>query len=452
MKIKVYDAMMGSGKTTRLIQEISQLPKDAKIIYITPLLSECHRIAGTSYDPDDEFKRPLVISTDVDGIEEYVYDSKHPLSSRRFRHPTHAEGSKLETLLFQVKNGCNIVATHALLRSITPKVIAAIKEKGYLLVLDEVLTVYEHFGGLDTKEAVQLLENGIISIQEDGLTLTFHKDKFGETANTRYQEIADLCEMKQLLMVDGKVVMWEFPLVALETFKEIRIATYLFSGSQMGSYLDIHNVPYEHIRFGYKPSQVKHLIKIEEDEKLNQVGEKRASLSHECLVNKKKYNEQLRKNLSVFFRNKHGTKVHQRLWTTYKSAAAHMSAGRFAKSWLACGTKATNDWKDTSHVAYIVNLHANPTIMKLLSIKGSEMDQDLFALSEMVQFIWRSRIRQGQEIVLYVPSKRMRTLLVDWLDDKFEAGTKEKLDNESPPDYSEDDLKFIDFEGEQNGN
>lgn len=27
-----------------------------------------------------------------------------------------------------------------------------------------------------------------------------------------------------------------------------------------------------------------------------------------------------------------------------------------------------------------------------------------------------------------------------------------KLDNESPPDYSEDDLKFIDFEGEQNGN
>lgn len=78
MKIKVYDAMMGSGKTTKLIEDIAALPADANVIYITPLLSECHRVAGTSYDEEDEYKRPIVSYQDTeDGIEEYVYDPKH---------------------------------------------------------------------------------------------------------------------------------------------------------------------------------------------------------------------------------------------------------------------------------------------------------------------------------------------------------------------------------------
>ena len=48
------------------------------------------------------------------------------------------------------------------------------------------------------------------------------------------------------------------------------------------------------------------------------------------------------------------------------------------------------------------------------------MDQSLYSLSEMVQFIWRSRIRNGEPIDLYVPSKRMRELLIAWLNDEFE--------------------------------
>ena len=45
------------------------------------------------------------------------------------------------------------------------------------------------------------------------------------------------------------------------------------------------------------------------------------------------------------------------------------------------------------------------------------MDQDGYALSEMLQWIWRSAIRDGKEINLYIPSKRMRTLLTDWIDE-----------------------------------
>ena len=421
MKIKVYDAMMGSGKTTKLIEDISNLPADTAVIYITPLLTECHRVAGTSYDEEDEYKRPLVSYTDQeDQIEEYIYDVHHPLVDRRFRHPGLSEGSKMETLLFQVKHGCNIVSTHALFRKINPSVVQAIEDTGYILVLDEVLSVYEDFDGLKIKELEQLFANEILSLRADGITLSFNKAKFGETENTRYQEIADLCDMGQLMFIDGKVVIWEFPVSALRAFKEIWIGTYLFRGSQMHSYLKSHEIPVEMVRFGKKPSEIKHLICLEENKTLNAVGDNNSALSHNATVNKKVDVDKLRKNLNTFFRSKHRTKIEDRLWTIYKQASREVSGGRFAKSWLACGTKATNDWKDTWCVAYIVNLFVNPMIMKLLYHKGSQMDQEMFALSEMVQFIWRSRIREGKEIQLYIPSKRMRELLKRWLNDEFE--------------------------------
>ncbi len=47
MNVKVLDALMGSGKTTKLIKDVSLLPNNNPVIYIAPLLSECHRFAGT---------------------------------------------------------------------------------------------------------------------------------------------------------------------------------------------------------------------------------------------------------------------------------------------------------------------------------------------------------------------------------------------------------------------
>ena len=57
-----------------------------------------------------------------------------------------------------------------------------------------------------------------------------------------------------------------------------------------------------------------------------------------------------------------------------------------------------------------------------------DFDGDMWALQEMLQFIFRSRLRgnenvktlEDREINLYIPSKRMRNLLEDWLGDKFE--------------------------------
>ena len=46
---------------------------------------------------------------------------------------------------------------------------------------------------------------------------------------------------------------------------------------------------------------------------------------------------------------------------------------------------------------------------------GYPLDVDKLALSEMIQWIWRSAIRDGKEIWIYIPSSRMRGLLEDWI-------------------------------------
>ena len=46
-----------------------------------------------------------------------------------------------------------------------------------------------------------------------------------------------------------------------------------------------------------------------------------------------------------------------------------------------------------------------------------DVDEDGFAVSEMLQFIWRSAIREGNEIWIYIPSLRMRGLLSKWIEE-----------------------------------
>lgn len=44
--------------------------------------------------------------------------------------------------------------------------------------------------------------------------------------------------------------------------------------------------------------------------------------------------------------------------------------------------------------------------------------EEQFALSEMIQFIWRSAIRDNKPIKLYIPSVRMRNLLEKWIEEQ----------------------------------
>lgn len=426
MKVKVLDAIMGSGKTQRLIGDVAKLTNP--VIYITPLLSECHRFAGTVVDENG------VVVNDELGLP--YYDMSHPLSNKRFKHPNNRNkfGSKIESLLQMVRRGDNIVSTHALFRSLTKEVVNEIIKHEYILIIDEALTVWERYlidktgskieGNIDCtrtdKEIISLIESGIIEVDPVGI-LHWQWDNFPTVVNTHYEETAMLCDNKQLVMVNGSVVLWEYPIWVLESFKEIWIATYRFEGSMFSEYLKIHNVAYSIDKFGSPPSEYKPLITVLDDAKLNACGESTYALSYSALCIDKHNThliDTLKKNLANFFRHKTKSKKEERLWSTFSQKKGSISGGKYSGCWLSYNTKATNEYKDAKYIAYMVNVFANTGILAMLKHRACEFSQEEYALSIMVQFIWRSAIRDKKPIVVYIPSKRMRNIFLNWLNEE----------------------------------
>ena len=81
-----------------------------------------------------------------------------------------------------------------------------------------------------------------------------------------------------------------------------------------------------------------------------------------------------------------------------------------------CNIRATNNYVSKSDLIYSVNVFLNPFIVKYFARNGIRLNEDNYALSQMLQWIWRSRIRNNEPINIYIPSKRMRELLISYLD------------------------------------
>lgn len=82
---------------------------------------------------------------------------------------------------------------------------------------------------------------------------------------------------------------------------------------------------------------------------------------------------------------------------------------------LQCSSRATNAYRNRSVMVHCYNRFPHVTVSTFLQDYGAEVDPNQFALSELVQWVWRSRIRDGKPIQLCILSKRMRKLFQDWL-------------------------------------
>ena len=416
--IEILDCCCGSGKTTKLIDDISKLNNDTKVIYVTPLLSECYRVSGTypkeTEDGDVDYSQP-----EIQEFGGYIYDTSHKLYSKFFQHPTasNKDGSKLTGLTSLLEQGHNITTTHALFRSLTKEHLDLIKSQNYLLVIDEVLSVYTEYLELKN-ELPKLLENKIMFLDTDGVTLRWNRTLCCDLE--RYETEINLCDSGSLLLLDNKVLLWEMSPEILSCFKQIKMATYLFDGSYMCGFLKYHGFTYTTETFGKKGKDFKSLIQIVNDDKLNKIGDRITALSSSSQVNNRTYNDQLKKNLVNLFNHKHKVPKEERLWCCYKGAFNSIKGFGYTKNFLAVGTKATNNYAHTSVVAFTVNLFANPIIARHLQTKGITIDENKLALGEMIQWLYRSRIRKNESIVAYIPSRRMRELLIDWLNGKYD--------------------------------
>ncbi|TWG97508.1 hypothetical protein L598_002000000720 [Mesorhizobium sp. J18] len=84
-------------------------------------------------------------------------------------------------------------------------------------------------------------------------------------------------------------------------------------------------------------------------------------------------------------------------------------------TWIANTTRGTNKFIDKSHLVYLYDQNMNPFINRWLGLGENGVEQDRYALTELIQWVYRSRVRRGEPVTLYLPSTRMRRILQDYL-------------------------------------
>lgn len=396
---------MGSGKSTWAFNYMKNNP-DKKFIYITPYLTEIHRLIG-------------------EGTDEHPHTEWY--HNYKFREPKHLGEGKLDSLHYLLINDYNIVTTHALFKMVNNQTIDLIKSGDYTLILDEALDVVD-IRDINKKDYEMLLNTNKIKEHKDGTIEWVDNNYDGELAKwktlCKNGVVIKLKETKKVYLL-----VWNFNIDSFLNFKEIFIMTYLFEASYLKYYFNMHNVEYKKysinnfhlVKFEdkkpYNKDKYKKLINIYNG-KLNYIGDKYSALSLNWFKKNIDLRKKLKNNLYNYLRYVINAKCDDIIWTTFKSQKNYLKGTGYSKSFLPCNTRATNEFINCTTVAYCCNRYMSPDYVDYFKKYNVDVDQDMYALSEMLQFIWRSAIRNEQQINIYIPSSRMRNLLIDWLNNE----------------------------------
>lgn len=413
--IYVCDAIMGAGKTQSAITYMNEHP-DKKFVYITPFLPETERIANDC--------SALRFRLPSDKIREFHF-------------------SKVEHTRQLLLEGRNIATTHSSFKLYKPDMAEAIKAGGYTLIIDEAVSMLSEVPA--TPCDVQLFHDAGFLESTDRGTLRYTGKEYCEDGMLhdlykliQYNEVFRLTEKADDGMpadMDDMFFYWETSPDSLMAFEDVFVLTYLFDSYDMRNYLEMQKAEYTYIgvskdedgtyrfsdKMDYYPSYIGELdkmVRIWDHPRMNSIGDQKFSLSKNWLKKNTDGVDQLKKNMRVFF-SYHFSHVPAKdaLWSTFKEFEPAMRPKGYAKEFLPCNTRAVNGYRNCTILAYCVNLFINPFLKRYLAKSGITPDDDLYALSIMIQWIWRSAIRDGKPIDIYIPSKRMRTILQEWIAD-----------------------------------
>lgn len=406
----IVDSIMGSGKTTWAIQFMNETSKAQKFIYVTPYLSEIERIK--------------------DGV-----------TARTLVQPEekHGNGRKYEHFKKLVGENMDIVKTHSLFSYIDEELLQLLQWNNYILIMDEVFNVMEQVQ-LKQHDLKILINSSVITIEDNGKINWIDKG----IGDTRYDDIKKMAESNTLYLINDTALIWLFPSDVFIAFDKVYILTYLFAGQIQRYYYDFYDIKYqytsikkEHNRYqlveydNYVEDRTnfKKLISICNNEKLNIIGDKETALSKNWfkVSNNASKVKQLKNNLYNYYQHITRAKSDNIMWTTFRDYKDKLKGKGYSKSekdgkpgcYTSFNLRATNQYRHKTILAFCLNRYMNPMEKHFFEQRGITVDEDILALSDLLQWIYRSAVREKHPIHIYIPSRRMRTLLILWLNNEI---------------------------------
>lgn len=407
-KVEVLDSIMGSGKTLGILEWMLKNPNN-KYLYISPMLTEV----------EDRIPRACeALEFAFPNTEEY--------------------GTKSSHLLKLLRDGCNVSFTHSLFSELSQKHLDEIKNQRYVMIIDEEVSLIEPYKGKYKKGDILSLEAaGHIRVDEDNLgKVEWLWDEMEE--GTQYSDLKRLCSIDMLYCSKRSrdMMVTQLPMALVESAERTIILSYLFKGSVMEAFLKLKGMGVvdftevqlikdtpavlkqakELINFCHLPSTnaVKNYgmtntwyTTTATKDQLKKVGAAIRSV----------YRKVGKENLLITLPKESTLKEIKNKKNTRLVIPKEVNAGDI---FLYCGARATNDYADKTVCLHAYNRFVNTVVKAYLQDYGTELDaipdDDQFALSEMVQWIWRTRIRNDKPVDVYILPQRMEKLLVKWLD------------------------------------
>lgn len=419
--VKVIDAMCGKGKTSWAIQYINEIwngkqlksgfGEKKSIIYVTPYLDEVGRIIQSC--PNADFKQP---------------------------NNKNEDGSKLKSLKCLIDKGENIATTHTLFKMMDNEMLELLEHSGYILILDEVLNVLNEVP-LKRADVKVMLNSGLCEIKDN--SLVWLDDEYD---GDKYSEIRKMADIGNIYYYRDSFMFWTITPKSFKVFDEVYILTYLFDGQTQRYFYDMHNLGYvknsvvkngdRYELVGYDATldnrdEITPLLNIYEDgkSKYNSNYAKKVTntqFSSSWLKRADKETVKVLKNNITNYMRSCDAKVDDVFWTTLKEFAPKVSTrgkNTYNKNenhnFISHNIRATNEYKDRTTCVYLYNRFMHPIEKSFFEDNGVNVDEETLAVSDLIQWIFRGCIRNGEPMNVYIPSDRMRNLLYDYLEYKI---------------------------------
>lgn len=420
-EIAIKDRHCGYGKSSDLIKSLST---DRSYLIVLPLKTEVKRFIDRA--PKDVVLVEPISTNDEDPAKRSM--------------ATHAR--KRDHLRELLLGGHSIVTTHALFTDI-----AYLAQDGLLLgydvVVDEVLSVAHSV----TQEVMTGGANGVsmrswqaLYIDEEFATIApdtgmviptekwERKQDLPELSNTLFS----MAKAQSLFAVCDNVLVWELPPILLKAVGSLTIYTFLAEGSLMAGFMRRNKIDFTHDRDLVSErkfrEKAKRLIDVRDMHSINRLKFSYTGQQTMTKADHKKVSGALKNTRERLMRGVPKENIMitsaKSMWSTPAGKPGPFAIGSRLfedTNWVPNTTRGTNNYRHCSHLIYLWDQHLNPRIAEFLGV-GSQRHRDIYAISELIQWVYRSRVRDGQPITLYLPSSRMRKLLQRWLDGDLELG------------------------------
>lgn len=402
---------------------IAGLKATQRYLVVTPLLSECERIIA---DAKVAFMQPEVLQDDPE------------------------IASKKDHLIALLDAGKNVVTTHAMFNNLADVARMGLLD-GYEIIIDEVMSVVDDGYRVKKKTWQQFyVADGYVSIDPDTGLITptdlwvEHLEDVDDALNTKIYHAAQAGRLYHL--GDG-INLAVMPEVLLKAGNSLTVYTYKAEGSIMYAYLKrlglnpVHDKGSPEIEREFI-KEARDLITVKDIRALREIS---FSYNSQTKTNSKTLNEKVPNALSNIRRRQL-----QDVWlpdilitcpkdkwyhqgkaplldefgdekTAFRpgpyasnSRLAASGIGKLKATWVPNTTRGTNDYKHCTHAIYLYDQNLNPSILNWFG-GHQKISNDDYALTELIQWLWRTQVRDGKPITLYIPSDRMRDLLLKWL-------------------------------------